>query len=100
MDSHSTPAPRGAESKDIMASFAADYDRRSIPDDTPREPRRTAIYAAIARYDGRDAGHVCYARTSHEAREKAQQMTTMTTVIRRELATAKQIEALTRVGKL
>lgn len=61
---------------------------------------RQAIYAAIAQYGNRDAGHVCYARTKDEARTKATTHTTMTVVIRRELATPDQIDALERVGKL
>lgn len=67
--------------------------------DASRATTRT-IYAAIAQYSGRDAGHVCYGRTRDEAREKASHQTTMSVVIRRERATLAQIAALEAVAKL
>ena len=58
------------------------------------------LYAAIAQYDNRDAGHVCYGRTKDEARTKARQRTTMSVVIRRERASHEHIATLTRLRKL
>ena len=57
------------------------------------------IYAAIAQYGGRDAGHVCYGRTRDEARHGARR-SQMSVVIRRERATDTQIQRLVAVGKL
>lgn len=58
------------------------------------------IYAAIARVEGRDAGHVCYAHTKDAARVKAENGTTLSVVVRRESATRAQIAALVTAGKL
>jgi hypothetical protein len=66
----------------------------------PRPAARKHVYAAIAQYSGKDAGHVCYGLTRDEAREKARARTTMTVVVRREAITPELLERLRQVGKI
>jgi hypothetical protein len=40
-------------------------------------------YQAVAQYDNRDAGHVCYGATKDEARAHARERTQMSIVVRR-----------------
>lgn len=62
--------------------------------------KRKTIWAAIAQYSGRDAGHVCYGHTKDEARAKARLQTTMSVVVRRELVSISQVRALKAIGKI
>jgi hypothetical protein len=75
--------------------------RQRLHESSPHagRPRRT-LWAAIARMDGKDAGHVCYGLTKDECRAKARQQTTVSFVIRRGRATQGQIAALIAVGKV
>jgi hypothetical protein len=66
----------------------------------PRPTRRRWIYAAIAQHDGMNAGHVCYGLSPDDARIKARAKTNASFVVRREAATAEQVEELRKVGKL
>ena len=75
--------------------------RKTLHQRSPHSGRpRTHVWAAIAQFNGKDAGHVCYGRTRAEARAKARARTTTSVIIRRETMTAEDVAALVAVGKL
>lgn len=85
----------------LKNSPAQQAHRKTLHQHSPHSGRpRTHVWAVIAQFSGKDAGHVCYGRSRAEAREKARTRTTMSVIIRRETMTADDVAALVAVGKL